>query len=109
MSSTALKVEALQERYAALKAESALLAGDLLDIPRRAVVLLHIFQDSGENHVFPLLAAHGALWAYSYFEVGGALGRFIARRYYYNADERAYRLGILQEFSSAFRKVNRQV
>ena len=106
---TNLKVQALQEQYAALKAGSTLLAGDLLDIPRRAIILLHIFQDSGENHVFPLLAAHGALWAYSYFEVGGAVGRFIAHRYFYNPAERSYRLGLLQEFASAFRRVNRQV
>jgi hypothetical protein len=55
------------------------------------------------------VVARGALWAYGFFEVGGSLGRFIARRYFYNARERAKRLAILQEFAEDFRRVNRQV
>ncbi len=99
----------LQARYAELQAEATLLAGDLLDIPRRVVILNRLYFDSGRNHTFSLLAAHGALWAYGYFEAGGSLGRFIARRYYYDPTERAYRLGLLREFAEAFRQVNRKV
>lgn len=99
----------LHDRYARLKEEATLLAGDLLDIPRRAVLLYHLYRDSGGNHDFPLMAAHGALWGYSYFEVGGALGRLIGRRYFYDPKERAYRLGLLNEYAEAFRRVNRQV
>ena len=99
----------LQARYEELKAEATLLAGDLLDIPRRVVILNRMYHDSGRNHTFSLLAAHGALWAYGYFEVGGSLGRFIGRRYYYDPTERAYRLGLLREFAEAFRQVNRKV
>src|SRR5262249_50468340 len=64
---------------------------------------------SGGNHTFSLIAAHGALWAYGYFEVGGSLGRLIARRYFHNPTERAYRLKLLQEFADGFRRVNRLV
>jgi hypothetical protein len=99
----------LQDRYDELKAEATLLAGGLLDIPRRALVLFNMYLDSGRNHHFSLIAAHGALWASGYFEAGGTLGRLIARRYFYNPDERAYRLGLLREFAEDFRKVNRQV
>lgn len=99
----------LRARYDAIKAEATLLAGDLLDIPRRVVVLCHLYQDSGGNHAFSHIAAHGALWAYRYFEVGGSLGRLIARRYFYDPAERAYRLGLLQEFAEGFRRVNRLV
>ena len=99
----------LQERYDELKAEATLLAGDLLDIPRRALILHNMYLDSGRNHQFSLIAAHGALWASGYFEAGGTLGRLIARRYFYDPDERAYRLGLLREFAEDFRKVNRQV
>jgi hypothetical protein len=83
--------------------------GDLSDIPRRVALLHGLFLDSGGNHTFPQIAAHGALWAHGFFEVGGSLGRFIARRYFYNARERNYRLGLLEEFAADFRRVNRQV
>jgi hypothetical protein len=99
----------LKARYDAIKAEATQLAGDLLDIPRRVTILANLYLDSGGNHAFSQLAAHGALWAYSYFEVGGSIGRLIARRYFYNATERAYRLGLLQEFAEGFRRVNRLV
>jgi hypothetical protein len=101
--------ESLQGRYDELKAEATLLAGGLLEIPRRALVLYNMYLDSGRNHHFSLIAAHGALWASNYFEAGGSLGRLIARRYFYNPDERAYRLGLLRQFAEDFRQVNRQV
>ncbi len=98
-----------RSKYDALKAEATLLAGGLFDIPRRVVVLANLFRDSGGNHAFSQIAAHGALWAFGYFEVGGSLGRLIARRYFYNSDERAYRLDLLREFADGFRNVNRLV
>ena len=99
----------LQSRYGELQREATTLAGDLEDIPRRAVVLNSLYFDSGRNHVFSHIASHGALWAYRYFEVGGQLGRLIANRYFYSGTEKAYRLGILNDFAEGFRKVNRQV
>lgn len=95
--------------YEAEKQKAMRLAGDLLDIPRRAMLLDAMYRDSRGNHVFPQLAAHGALWAYRFFEVGGRLGRMIAFRYFYHAQERAYRLGLLDQFAEKFRQVNRQV
>lgn len=99
----------LKARHDALRAEANLLAGGLLDIPRRAVILGAIYRDSGRNHAFSLMAAHGALWAFGYFEAGGSLGRLIAHRYAYSRAEKAYRLGILRDFAEGFRRVNRQV
>ena len=101
--------ESLQARYDALRGESDLLAGGLMDIPRRALILHAMYLESGRNHAFSLIAAHGALWASGYFESGGSLGRLIARRYFYNPDERAYRLGLLRQFADDFRVVNRKV
>ena len=101
--------EGLATRYAELKAEAEHLAGGSLDIPRRAALLHNLYRESGGNHVFPLIAAHGALWAVRYFEVGGTLGRLIGRRYFYNPREHAYRLGILERFADDFRAVNRCV
>lgn len=99
----------LQTEFDTIKASAEQMAGDMLDIPRRAAILLAIYEDSGKNHNFSLMAAHGALWAYGYFEAGGALGRLIAKRYFYNRQEKAYRIGILEDFANSFRRVNRQV
>ena len=103
-----MSTDELHAAYTGLKAEGDKLAGDLLDIRRRAMILHNLYLDSGENHAFSLIAAHGALWAYRYFEVGGRLGRFIAYRYFYNPTERMYRLGLLNSFAKSCR-VNRLV
>ena len=73
----------LREIYGRIRAEMTGLAGGLEEIPRRAALLYGLYLDSGGNHAFPLIAAHGALWAFGFFEVGGSLGRFIARRYFF--------------------------
>lgn len=104
-----MDLDSLRDRYDQIKAEATLLAGGLLDIPQRVVILTHLYRDSGRNHTFSLMAAHGALWASGYFEVGGSLGRLIAQRYFYNPTERAYRLDLLREFAESFRRVNRLV
>ena len=98
-----------QREYEKLKAQAEVLAGGLTDIPRRVAILTNIYLDSGRNHTFSQMAAHGALWALGYFEDGGSLGRLVAKRYFYNPQERAYRLGILREFAEGFRAVNRLV
>src|SRR5262245_24896795 len=104
-----MELEALRSIYDQMKAETAQRVGGLEEIPRRVALLHGLYLDSGGNHTFPQIAAHGALWAQGFFEVGGSLGRFIARRYFYSARQRAYRLGILQQFAEDFRVVNRQV
>jgi hypothetical protein len=104
-----LSGDALRAVYAQIHQRTTELAGGLEDIPRRAALLHGLYLESGENHTFPLIAAHGALWAYGYFEVGGKLGQLIGRRYFYNSRERAYRLSLLQRFAEGFRKVNRLV
>src|SRR5262245_23354613 len=87
-----METATLRAKYDKIKAEATALAGDPLDIPRRVVILSNLFLDSGRNHTFSQLAAHGALWAFRYFEIGGRLGHLIARRYFYNPTERAFRL-----------------
>ena len=99
----------LHNIYEQLKEEGEVLAGNLMDIRHRVAILTHIYIDSGMNHAFSQIAAHGALWGLGYFESGGSLGRLVAYRYFYSAREKAFRLGILREFAEAFRRVNRQV
>jgi len=100
---------ALQARYDELRTEAGSLAGGLLDIPRRVVILLNLYLDSGGNHAFSQIAAHGALWGLGYFDAAGSLGRLIGKRYFYNSKERAFRMGLLETFAEEFRTVNRQV
>ncbi|MEZ6041659.1 MAG: hypothetical protein R3C20_14225 [Planctomycetaceae bacterium] len=104
-----MQTQELRAEYELRKSQAELLAGGLLDIPRRVIMLTNMYLDSGRNHAFCQMAAHGALWGLSYFESGGSLGRLIARRYFYNSKEKAFRLGILREFAESFRRINRQV
>lgn len=99
----------LQLEWEKIRAEAAEKAGEPGDIPQRAQELHKIFLDSGKNHTFPEVALHGALWAYGYFESKGKLGQIIQWRYFYNAKERGYRMGLLSHFAEIFKTANRKV
>jgi hypothetical protein len=101
--------DALASAYQTLRSQAANLAGAPGDIPQRVLVLREIFLDSNGNHAFPLVASHGALWAYGYFERGGRLANIIQYRYFYDEVERERRLRMLDEFTESFKKTNRQV
>jgi len=49
--------------YAAITVDAEKLGGGLNAMTQRAVVYHHLYVSSGENFIFPLIAAHGALWA----------------------------------------------
>lgn len=100
---------ALKNAYHDLKAEATTLAGGLTDLSQRATVYHHIYRQSGGNHVFPLIAAHGALWAGGYFRFGLQLGKCLSWQYGINPRLRRQRLEQLDQFADAFRNVNRQV
>jgi hypothetical protein len=101
--------DALAAAYAGLKAEATRLAGAPGDIPRRVALLHAIHVDSGGNHAFPEVALHGAAWALTFFETTGRLGQMIRHRYFYDAEQRAYRMGLLGRFAEAFKTANRAV
>ena len=101
--------EAPDEGYARLRAEATRLAGAPGDIARRVMVHHHLYLDSGGNHVFPLVALHGALWAAGFFETTGRLGQVLRARYFYNSRERQFSMGLLGGFAEGFKTVNRQV
>lgn len=100
---------ALTREYETIREHAERLAGGPGDIPQRVALLHGIFVDSGGNHVFPEVALHGALWAYSFYERRGAVSRAIACRYFYDADERARRSYMLFRFSQGFKEANRSV
>ena len=97
------------DNYAALRAEATLLAGGLSNLAQRAAVYHHLFQHSRGNHVFPLLAAHGALWARGYFQRGLWLGTVLSLQHAGARGLRRQRMAALGAFADAFRDINRRV
>lgn len=92
-----------------LQAEAVCLAGGLTDLAQRATVYRHIFRTSGGNHVFPLIAAHGALWAGGYFRLGNWIARVLSWQYLFRSNVRRQQLARLAEFQDALRDINRRV
>lgn len=99
----------IENCYARLRLEAAQLAGTTGDLVHRASVYHHLYQHSGGNHAFPLIAAHGALWANWYFRWGMRLGKIFALRYIFDAELRQKRLDDLKAYADAYRNINRQV
>jgi hypothetical protein len=65
-----------------------------------------LFKHSQGNHVFPLLAAHGALWPRDYFRLGIRIGSLLAWRYAAAPRMRQEMMASLQAFANAFRDKN---
>jgi len=99
----------LQMAHAAIRAEATRLAGGLQDLSQRATTYHHLYRDSGGNHIFPLIAAHGALWARGYFRFGMWLGRAAALQYAFQRERRVQQVQALAAFADAFRDINRRV
>lgn len=85
------------------------MAGRTGDLVQRASVYHHLYEHSGRNHCFPLLAAHGALWASGYFRNGLRFGRVVAAGRLVLGDDPAVLLDRLHCFAEAFRDINRRV
>jgi hypothetical protein len=92
-----------------LRDEAVALAGTTRDLVQRAGVYHHLYSDSGGNHCFPLLAAHGALWAGGYFRTGLRFGRLVANAEALAGFDRRARLASLDAFAEKFRDINRRV
>lgn len=106
---TSVTIDDLRNAFQQLQDEGLRLAGGLNDLSQRATVYHHLFHESGGNHVFPLIAAHGALWARSWFRFGMRLGRVMSLQYGFRSDLRQRQLASLHEFADVFRDINRRV
>jgi hypothetical protein len=98
-----------KQAYLELQREGTILAGGLTDLAQRATVYRHLYRESGGNHIFPLIAAHGALWARGYFRFGLRLGQVLSWQYALSPAVRAQQLAALNAFADAFRDINRRV
>lgn len=98
-----------REAYETLRKKGFALAGGLRDLSQRACVYHHMYADSGNRNVFPLLAAHGALWASGYFKKGMFGGRVLSIQYLLTPWLVKPHLDALSEFADKFRDINRRV
>lgn len=92
-----------------LRREATALAGNNGSLVQRASVYHHMFEHSGCNHTFPLLAAHGALWAKGYFQGGMRFGAVMAWGRAMIGDDRTELIQSLHKFADDFRDINRRV
>lgn len=99
----------LARDYQLIHREATLLAGGLNDLCQRASVYHHLYEDSGGRNVFPLIAAHGALWGSGYFALGLRVGTLLCTQYLLQPAVRRDKLRQLQAFADAFRDINRRV
>ncbi len=99
----------LSRAYEILRREAELLVGSRYDLIRRVAVYHHLYRHSGGNHVFPLIAAHGALWANWYFRWGMRIGRILSLQYLFDSPLQKRRLADLRIYADAYRDINRRV
>ena len=98
-----------REYFNALQKKGNILAGELGDLAQRASVYHHMYQDSNGRNVFPLIAAHGALWASGYFKKGILAGKLLSIQFALIAGKRKEMMLSLHDFADKFREINRQV
>lgn len=104
-----LSLDGLRHAYSEREREGTFLAGSVMDLDQRASVYYQLFLDSGRSHVFPLIAAHGALWAGGYFSFGLKLGWVLSLPSLLIPKRRQIQIQQLRDFANAFREVNRRV
>ena len=104
-----MTAESLRFHYDQLQREATRLAGGLTDLSQRAAVYRHLFLASGGNHTFPLIAAHGALWAGGYFRFGLNLATALSWQYLGRPELRQRQLRKLAAFADVIRDINRRV
>jgi hypothetical protein len=92
-----------------LRERATAVAGTPGDLIQRASTYHHLYADSGGNHCFPLLAAHGALWASGYFRSGIRFGSLVANGRRLIGDDAAQLMSKLESFAEQFRDINRRV
>lgn len=104
-----LDFDHVSSEYNELRRIGYSLAGGLNDLSQRAAVYYHLYEDSEGRNIFPLMAAHGALWAKGYFQKGMLAGKVLSLQYSYSPKHLIKKYKSLIDFANAFRDINRRV
>lgn len=104
-----LQENGLFDEYQKIRDQAYQLAGGLTDLSQRASVYFHLYQVSKGQNIFPLIAAHGALWASGYFATGMKIGKLLSWQYCFTPETRKQKIGSMVTFANAFRDINRRV
>ena len=99
----------LDEDFRRFRAEGEALAGELGDFQERAGAYYQLYRHSAGNFVFPLIAAHGALWGAGHMRRGMAVSRAATRLAGLDDRESARRLAMVTAFTDTLKDINRQV
>lgn len=100
-----IQVEDLRLAFQSIRSEASALAGEPDDIPDRVALLFDLFLQSKQNHPFPMVALHGALWAHNFFN---NVER-ILRASPMSEGTRQDRLDTLHRFTRLLKEANREV
>ena len=100
---------AIEDDFRRFREEGTALAGELGDFQQRAGAYYQLYRHSGGNFVFPLIAAHGALWGAGHMRRGMAISRAIARLAGLDAAETTRRMAMVSAFTDTLKDINRQV
>ncbi len=95
--------------YKTLRVAAVKLAGQPKELGQRAELYHSLYKHSHGNHTFPLIAAHGALWAKGYFDLGARLAKILAIQFILNPKLKREKQQQLENFAESFREINRQV
>lgn len=101
--------QTLEQDFRRFRAEGTGLAGGLGDFQERAGAYHQLYRHSRGNFVFPLIAAHGALWGAGHMRRGMAVSRVAARVTGPDREERDRRLAMVAAFADVLRDINREV
>ncbi len=91
------------------RSDAALLAGGPGDLVQQAIAYHYLYRQSGGNFVFPLLAAHGALWARWYLIAGRTVAEVLSIVDVAHGDSRNRRLAAYAQLVDALKAINRHV
>jgi hypothetical protein len=104
-----MNADDLRRAYRHFHEEAIRLGGQLGDADSRAAVFRDIYRHSGQNHVFPLLAAHATLWVRDYCLFGARWAWWLSWQYGLCPARRRTQLAAVGEFIAALREVNRRI
>lgn len=106
-----MKAEGASEQavIAAIRADAARLGGELDDMARRSVVYHHLYVTMGCNFIFPLIAAHGALWARWYLVAARMAATVFAVIDIIGPGGFREKMARYQDYVDAFKAINRKV